>query len=1133
MRSSLRFYLFGSFEAWRSGERIPAEAWRTRKHAALLKILIGERGRVVPTDRLVEWLWPRLPPRSGQANLYVGVSLLRRTLEPELETPAASSYILTRHPGYLFDPSPGCWIDVDEFRARLSDAQAHLRKGEPAQAISACEAATNLYRGDYLADDPYEDWAIGPRERLREEYLEALGQLGSLDLAAGDAAASLSWAQRALALDTCREEAHRQAMRAYYALGRQADALRQFERCREVLARELGVEPMPRTLLLHQQILSGQVKTVAEASAVEPDLGRLPFVGREAELATLRGLLGKAQREGCQTAIVSGEAGVGKTRLVEEFAARVQPQNVALLRARCHALEQDIPYQPLREALSGALAADDVPALAHNLGPWAGVVAGMLHALWERCPDLKPPPPLAPAEERARLLHGLTRLMQVLAYDGPLILFVDDLHWADGATLQALHYLSRHLGDSPVLLLGAYRAEDVEAVTEPGAATLGQLLADLRHEAGSERSRSSRLAEIRLRRLSQAEVTALIAAMARSPYGGELFSQRLYRETEGNPLFLAETLRALFEQGVLYRDESGAWATDFDEVTEAYEELPIPATVREVVLNRYRQLSEQQQRALAAAAVIGRACQFDLWLRTTGTPEAELVDTLERCLARQLFVRQAGGRYDFSHGMIREVLYRELSPERRRILHRRVADALVRQGEESLPGEIARHYLEAELWAPALEYLERAGNAALRLFAYEEAWPYFARAYEALGRLGVNVPERRYLIVRQMHLLFSMLGRRKEAGRYMYEALELARALNDPTRIAETLHVLCRYHFFGGEVERALELCKEVIDLSRREGDIRQEANALRQHGFICRRSGRYDEAFAALEEALRLSRLVGDRQIEAQNLNVLGVVHYYHGDYTRALTLWGEALQICREIGFKPLLAEVAGNLGEVYRALGCYPEALTYLQEGLEVARAIGYRIPQPDGLLDIGMAHSDLGRHREAIPFIEEALALAREVGHRHLVVRTLNGLTRVRLRMGEREKARQALALTEEALNVACEIGLRHGEMMSLSLRGRALLALGRVDAACEASRAAVELLEVHGVAEGDEPSVCYHHAQILATQGKAAEVEAYLTRAKAEVETKAARIADGDLRRSFLENVPINRAITLATAGRAA
>lgn len=1123
MEPQLQFYLFGPFAVWRCGERLPAAVWRTRKHAALLKILLGERGRTVPADRLIEWLWPDLSPHSGQANLYVGISLLRRVLEPALQTPADSSYILTRYPGYVFDASSDCWVDVGQFRARLSEAQAELRAGRSAQAVRAYEAAADLYRGDYLADDPYEDWAIAPREQLREEYLEALDQLHRLCLAAGDAAAALNWAQRALALDPCREAAHRQVMRAYYALGRQADALRQFERCRQILQDELGVEPMPRTLLLYQQMLAGQVELIAKTGTVESSLGRLPFVGREAELAVLRRLLDKARQEGCQVAVISGERGVGKTRLVEEFAAGVQSQGVGLRRASCHALEQNIPYHPLREALSEALSEANVPALVRDLGPWGGVVAGILPSLWGHSPDLVPPPALSPAEDRARLLHGLTRLVQALASCGPFLLFVDDLHWADGATLQALHHLSEHLGRCPVLLIGTCCSEELEVGADPDTPTLRRLLDSL--------SRTDRFTRLPLHRLSQFEVAALVAAMARSPHEGRLFSQRLYRETEGNPFFLAEMLRALFEQGVLYRDDTGAWSTDFDEVTEAYEELPIPATVREVVLGRCRQLSEQQQRVLATAAVIGRTFPFDLWRHATGIHEGDLVDILELCLARQLLVRQADGWYDFSHGSIREILYRELTPERRRILHRRVARALVKQGAESPAGEIAHHYLEAQMWRAALGYLEQAGEAALRLFAYQEAWPYFARACEMLDRLRVDEPQRRYAIARQMVHLCSVLGRQEEAGQYMQEALELAKGMGDPVRIGETLQALCRHHFVGGRVEQALELSKEAVGLSQRTGDVRHKANALRQHGYLCYRSGRHEEAFATLEEALRLSRLVGDRQIEAQNLNVLGVACYYHGDYARALTLWEQALSACREIDFKPVLAQVAGNLGEVYRSMGCYAQALTYRQEGLAVARAIGFRTIEPDSLLDIGMIYSDLGRHREAIPFVEEALSLAHEVGHRHFVVHALNGLARVRLRTGKGDEARQALALAEAALVAAREIGLRHGEIMALSLQGWALLALGQAEAACEASRAAVELLETQRTAEGDEPSLYYHHAQNLTALGKSAEAEACLTRAHAEVQAKAARIADADLRQSFLENVPINKAIALATAGR--
>jgi DNA-binding SARP family transcriptional activator len=1119
MEARLCVSLFGSIEVRCCGRRLHPDVWRTRKHAALLKILVGERGQVVPADRLIEWLWPDLPPHAGRANLYVGISLLRRVLEPGLPTPADSAYILTCHSGYLFDSSSDCWIDVDEFKVHISDAQVHLRQGNRSQAIRAYEAAASLYGGDYLADDLYEDWAIGPREQLREQYLDLLSELHRLYLAEGDAAAALSRARQALVLDPCREQAHRQMMRAYCALGRQTDALRQFNLCRQILHVELDVEPMPRTLLLHQQILASEGDMVAEGIAPRPSLGHLPFVGRESELASLRQLWNRVRHEGCQMALVSGEAGVGKTRLVEEFAAEIRRQGATFLHASCHALEQEIPYQPLREALSGGLATIDADTLAGSLGPWAGVVAGMLPLLWEQCPNLEPPPALTPGEERARLLHGLVRLVQSLADNRPLLLFVDDLHWADGATLQALCYLREHLGQSPLLLLGACRLEEPEAVATHQATSLARMVDCLRHDG--------RLVEIPLHRLSQADVTALIAVLSRSPHGGKLFSQRLYRETEGNPFFLAETLRALLEQGILYRDERGAWATAFDDITQAYEELPIPRTVRQVVLDRCHQLSAQQQRTLTTAAIIGRAFPFDLWLQASGLPEMELVDTLECCLARHLLVRQDDGRYDFGHGLIREILVRELCPERQRVLHRLVAAALTERHRQRQAGEIAHHYLQAEMWAEALEHLEQAGHAALRLFAYEEAWPYFARAYEMLERLDGEAPGRWYAVVSQMAHLCSVTGRREDARAYLHQALALARASNEPAWLGETLQALCRHCFVGGELERALELGKEAVALSQRAGDAQQESNALRQHGYLLYRNGQTADAFEVLEKALQLSRRVGERSIEAQNLNVLGVVRYYHGDYAQTLALWAEALQICREIGLKPVLAQVAGNLGEVYRVLGCYPQALAYRQEGLDVAREIGFRTIQPDGLLDLGMICNDLGRHHDAFAFVEEALGLAHDVGHRPFVVQALNGLAHVRLSMGGEEQAQQALVLAGKALDLAREIALHHGEVMALSLRGQALLALGHVAAACEASQAAVDLLEEQEVEEGDERRVYFYHAQNLLAHGKASEAAIYLTKAKDRMESKADRIADADLRQSFLDSLPLNRAIRQA------
>jgi DNA-binding SARP family transcriptional activator len=1118
--SHLRIYLFRDFQVWRGGEVVPAAAWRTRKHAALLKILVGERGRAVPSDRLVEWLWPDLFPKAGLANLHVGISLLRRVLEPGLATPAASSYILTRRPGYLFDPSPGCWIDVDAFTAGLAEAQGHLRAGRAARAIQSYETAVGLYRGDYLADDPYEDWAIGPRERLREQYLEALGQLGRLNLAAGDANAALKWAQDVLEIDACREEAHRQVMRALYALGRQADALRQFERCREILREELGVEAMPRTLLLHQQVLAGRVQVVGEATGAEPALGQIPFVGRETELRALRGVLDRVRRQGCQVALISGEAGVGKTHLIEEFAAGVSEQGGVLLQARCHALERDLPYQPLRETLSEAVAVTEIPALTDGLGPWFGVIAAVLPALRERCPDLEPPPPLPPAEERARLLYGLTRLVRFLAREGPLLLFVDDLQWADGATLQALHYLSAHLGDCPVLLLGAYRAEEVETVGQPGVTTLGELLAGLR--------RDGRAIELSLPRLSQEEVTALIAVMSRSPYGGRLFSQRLYQGTEGNPLFLAETLRALFEQGVLYHDERGAWATDIDEVTEAYEELPIPATVREVVQSRCGQLPETQQRDLAAAAVIGRPFEFGLWRHTTGTSEAELVEILEQCLLRRLLQQREDGRYDFGHGVIREVLYQALLPERRQLQHRRVAEVLA--GDDRAPaGEIAWHYAMAGERRKALQYWMLAGTTGRQLFALQEAHGHFRRALTAIEEEGIGLDddraglEQRYDVVRNLALLSSLLGKREDERRHLEEGLALAQTLGDDDKHCEVGLALAKYHFLTGGLEQALEKARQIARFCRETGNLDWEVNALRLAGFYEYRLGQKDEAFETMERALQLSRRVADRQAEAQCSNALAVMRYFEGDYSRALMGWQQARTICQEIGLRPVEAQVAANIGVVYRVLGRCAEAKSHLEQGLTMAREVGFRTVQPDALLNLGLCCSTLGEPEEGLRLVEEGLALAREVHYTELAIRCLNGLALIHLGLDEPAHAQQALTRAGESLEMAQKAGLRQGTALAQSLQGRAHLSMGRLTEAEKSSARAVQLLE-QGAEAAFEEQIYAHHAWILQAAGKADQAQSYLEKARAELLAKAERITDPDLRQCFLEEVAVNREI---------
>jgi ABC-type oligopeptide transport system substrate-binding subunit/DNA-binding SARP family transcriptional activator len=731
---SLKIRLLGSFVVSRDEEFIAPEEWPTQKTKDLLKILLTERGHVVPKERLMELLWPDLTPRSAANSLRVGISHLRRILEPALDRPANSTFILTHSQGYTFHLTPRCWIDVDAFQNVIARGQQSEQREEWGPAIAAYQAAQEVYRGDYLEEDRYEDWAIGPREQLREAYLDGLSRLAECHAHQGHHRRALAACQKVLALDPLREGVYRQVMVYHYRLGQRDQALRAFEQCRGLLAEELGVDPMPETVELHTRILREEAvddPVLIRSTPVPARPGRrplpawLPFVGREAETEALAGHLAAAMEGLGRLVLIAGEAGVGKTRLAEEFLALAEEHGAQVFQGRAYELERDLPFQPVREALRRNLFRRLDPERAQQvLGRRAPYVALLVPEIKQFMPDFPSLDPVLPEEERHRLLTGLTRFCLSLAAQHPVVFFVDDLQWADPSSLQFLHFLVRHIAQERVLVLGTYRREEVEPD---------------HHLTAMERHlmREGLAVRQELQRLTRTAVTDLVEQKGAPGWDCVAFSQRLYQETEGNALFVAELIRSLLEAGWLIGDEAGRWqpAPGIDLENEA---LGLPATAQAVIEARCHAAGSTGQRILRTAAVIGRTFTFDLLRRASGLGTEVLLDTLDVLLARQLVhehLEADRGGYDFSHDKIREVIYGSLSPARRIHLHGKVAvalEAVYRGRTDEVAAELALHYTEAGDVEKAVDYLLQAGDRARGLYAHQEAIDYYERALEFL-----------------------------------------------------------------------------------------------------------------------------------------------------------------------------------------------------------------------------------------------------------------------------------------------------------------------------------------------------------------------------------------------------------------
>jgi len=739
MSDELRISLLGSLRLVHKGVVLPTNIWRSRQERRLLAILLTMRGARVPAERLIEWLWPDADPLSVATTLRSTVSGLRHTLEPERAERASSRYVLTRQGGYAWNMESGAWIDVDAFLALTAE---HETRAE-ADILAQLEQALALYRGDYLADEPDSPWADRLRELLHERFIGALHDLAELRLKGGEYEAAIALARRGLEYDQLREPLYRTLMRAQARAGDVASALQTYERCRRLLDQELGASPSAQTRALHSAILRGEESSETRRQGGKEtrrqgddpqvpifrspglSLSAAPFVGRANELAALHDWMSALDlRRGGVVAVV-GEAGIGKTRLIAE-ALRRASRDAFTIALRCTSLERGLPFAPLSEALRPLLRAVPLETL-QRLPPIAlAQVADLLPVLRERLPDLPALPGPPPGEGRNYLLDGIVDVAIALSREHPLIIWCDDAQWADDATLAALGRLSRHAPRHALLVVLAYRSEELVE-----NAALHQLLRTL----GREMS----LRPLLLGRLDAAEVMQFLASLAQAPIDRvSRLAPRLLGSTGGNPLFLSVAVQSLLEHSgaqslaaLLPALESGAPLPD----------LASAPPLRDLVLARTERLPGEARALLDQLAVIGRPASLDLIEQLAGAAALEAAQTL---LERQFLVEGTDGRLSFGHELVRSIVVSALSSPQRRLLHRRAAAAIAAlyADDAARAAELAYHFEQAgrDAEAETLRFAIAAGEHARRAFGYREALGHYDMALRAADRLGDRAP---------------------------------------------------------------------------------------------------------------------------------------------------------------------------------------------------------------------------------------------------------------------------------------------------------------------------------------------------------------------------------------------------------
>ena len=898
----------------------------TRKAQALLAYLAMPVGRSHSREKLTGLLWGDAPEAQARQNLRQTLTRLRRALGDAVvvaqqDTVALQSRMVN--------------VDVAELEVALGDG-----------AVTALERAATLYKGDFLDgfsvdEAPFEEWRVVQRERLHELALEGLVRLLREHMRAEQTELATRTALKILALDPLQESVHRTVMRLLSRQGRRAAALQQYQVCVGWLERELGVEPEEETRTLYRELLQGGTTSRDSGRQAGDRRGHHApsglMVGRRDQMTTLQHALEQALDHGGRIVVVAGEAGIGKTRLIQEFTADAAARGLRILTAWCHETEQPLPFRPWIDALRGT-----GPALESMVRDGMSATSrASLARVFPELASVDEKPAATTTDEHAVLFEALSELVRQTAKETPVVIVLEDLHWADAMSTRLLAFLARRLGALPVLIVGSLRTEDVAETS-----VLERVLDELRT--------GSALHEIALSTLSRDDSVALAGALhagGKRRTALEAIAEAVWTLSEGNPFVIVETMRAL-------KEDAGAPGA-------------IPRGVRQFVSARLARLSEPARRVLSAAAVIGRACSFKLLAQSAGVSEMDGATAIEE-LVRRRVLEIVGDRLVICHDRIRQVAYDDLGPARRIALHGAVGHALetLRAGDlDEVANELGHHALKAGDVERALVYLERFAEIATRRYALEAAIDARRQALEAAKELPSSIRDRRQLEIGvRQGFVFSLAARHRDALDLLQAHVPLLQRVGDPALASDHYFRLAiATQFFGHHAEGRAAAQAAIQEAERARDDERLGKGfyVLSMMNVVL---GEISRSIAHAERATMLLETEATRHWLALTYWVLTWAHTVRGTLDAAEESGERCASIARDMGDRRLQVFAAYITALIHVARGDAVRGLEYARRAKETAVD---PVSASVGLLALGYAHLEGANARGAIDALEELL------------------------------------------------------------------------------------------------------------------------------------------------------------------
>ncbi|WP_392667595.1 ATP-binding protein [Streptomyces sp. LN785] len=1010
----LTLHLLGGFRAVRGEAEPVVERWRRLSARTVVKMLALAPGHRLHRDQVIEVCWPDVDPDTARRSLRVSLHTARHILEPELAPRASSSYLTTD--GDLLSLVPGA-VEVDVVAAERA-AVAALDSGSQ----DALAAAWATLSQELLPEDRYAAWADTRRRELSSLRRRLALSLAGLPGTANRAQQVVWILEREVAADELDESLHRRLMDAHVATGDHSRAVEHYGRLRELLQQQLGTDPEPQTQELYRRtvrhvVSQGRSRTRPGPPA-PPALPAPPAALRRAETIPLRGrdstlaavLAGLPARNGnpdsagvrgAPLTVVSGESGVGKTRLAAEAARVGAADGIAVLWGAAHEAEGPLPYGAMADALSGWFA--DRPPAEQAAAATAHPELGALLPAF----DTEPLPGRTAEEERARIYRAVGALLASLAEHHPVLVVLDDLHAADLGTLRLLHHLVRTVGERPIRFLATLREEDLDE-------------GDERRTVLAAATRQGLVHRVELMRLARADCDLLAADVARtapagppSPQDGSdsgttpspLMLETVYRLSRGNPLFAAELVRVARESA-----DSGTYG-------HPHHHDRVPESVREVVALRIARFAPHVRRTLEVLAAAGGEAALDEAAEVAlsgvhppidGPVFSAALDALvaagviDECRIVHLGRRVEG--LTFRHPVVGLAVYERLTSAVRRQLHLAHAQAVRRHRPEAV--EALAHHLDRADAPEAAVWLRRAAERAAHLYADDSAARYYADLVARLDTApddGADAARTRLewagVLIRQ--------ARHAQAEQVLRTALATVRRLGDQDTAVRAAALLAETLGRAGRPHEGIELLDgpAAPPVAGSGPDaVAAYHLSLAQLWFLV---GRYDDALTNAARAVRAARsAAADRTagLLGRALHVRSACLLLTGRQSEARATAEEALPIAEQaLGDLSLQALLLSTLRELAEQSGRFDQAEEYAQKGLALAVRTGDPAAVAFSRASLARVYLWLGRFGEAREEARTAVAEARPYGSSWYLAYCLISRGEVELRTGELDRA----------------------------------------------------------------------------------------------------------------------------------